>query len=66
MRWVWAWTWSPPAQGAYPTSRWAPGSTVIALVSPDGETYVRIGRDAGRSTDDPTLPAGWEIVEIDV
>jgi hypothetical protein len=42
-----------------------PGSTVIALVSPDGETYVRIGRDAGRSTDDPTLPAGWEIVEID-
>jgi hypothetical protein len=43
-----------------------PGSTVIALVSPDGETYVRIGRDAGRATDDPTLPTGWEIVEIDV
>ena len=43
-----------------------PGSAVIALGSPDGETYVRIGRDAGRSTDDPTLPTGWEIVEIEV
>lgn len=42
------------------------GSTVIALVSPDGDTYVRIGRDAGRTSDDPTLPAGWEIVEMDV
>ena len=43
-----------------------PGSTVIALVSPDGETYVRIGRDAGRATDEATLPTGWEITEIDV
>lgn len=46
--------------------RYDPGSTVIALVSPDGETYVRIGRDAGRATDEATLPTGWEIVEIDV
>lgn len=43
-----------------------PGSTVIGLVSPDGETYVRIGRDAGRATDEATLPTGWEVVEIDV
>lgn len=43
-----------------------PGSTVIALVSPDGETYVRIGRDAGRATDEATLPTGWAIDEIDV
>ncbi|MBT8213965.1 MAG: hypothetical protein KJP12_01990, partial [Acidimicrobiia bacterium] len=43
-----------------------PGSTVIALVSPEGDTYVRIGRDAGRTTDDPTVPTGWEIVEIEV
>mgnify|MGYP001824195772 CR=1 FL=1 len=43
-----------------------PGSTVIALVAPDGETYVRIGRDADRASDEPTLPIGWEIVEIDV
>lgn len=27
---------------------------------------MRIGRDAGRATDDATLPTGWEIVEIDV
>ena len=39
---------------------------MIALVSPDGDTYVRIGRDAGRASDEPTLPTGWEIVEIDV
>lgn len=45
---------------------YAPGSTVIALVSPEGETYVRIGRDAGRATDEATLPTGWAIDEIDV
>ena len=31
-----------------------------------GETYVRIGRDAGRATDEATLPTAWEVVEIDV
>ena len=41
-----------------------PGSAVIALVSPDGDTYVRIGRDADRTSDEPTMPTGWEIVEF--
>ncbi|MEZ5244543.1 MAG: hypothetical protein R2707_05540 [Acidimicrobiales bacterium] len=39
---------------------------MFALVSPEGETYVRIGRDAGRTTDEATLPTGWEVVEIDM
>lgn len=43
-----------------------PGSTVVALVSPEGDTYVRIGRDAGRTSDDPSLPTGWKIIEIEV
>ena len=42
-----------------------PGSTVVlALVSPDGETYVRIGHDAGRATGDAADRV--EVVEIDV
>jgi hypothetical protein len=43
-----------------------PGGVVVALVSPEDETYVRIGRDAGRASDDPSLPTGWQIVEIEV
>ena len=43
-----------------------PGSTVIALLSPEGDTYIRIGRDADRTTDNPTVPTGWEIIEIEV
>ena len=40
-----------------------PGSTLSLLVAPSGEIYVMVSRDAGRTTDDPTLPAEWEIVE---
>lgn len=39
------------------------GRTLTLLVSPEGEQYVRISRDAGRTTDDPTLPDGWELIE---
>jgi hypothetical protein len=39
------------------------GRTLTFLVSPEGEEYVRISRDAGRTTDTPTLPDGWSLVE---
>jgi hypothetical protein len=39
------------------------GRTFVALVSPALETYIRVSRDAGRSTDIPTLPAGWKLEE---
>lgn len=39
------------------------GRTLYVLVSPDNVPYVRITRDANRTSDDPTLPSGWRIVE---
>ena len=38
-------------------------STATLLVSPEGERYVLVSRDAGRTTDETTLPDGWELVE---
>jgi hypothetical protein len=39
-----------------------PGQTVTLLVSPGGERYVLVSRDADRTTDEPTIPAGWQLV----
>ncbi|MEM8490556.1 MAG: haloalkane dehalogenase [Pseudomonadota bacterium] len=39
------------------------GSTLTLLVSPTGDRYVRLTRDVGRSSDIPTLPAGWSLIE---
>ena len=39
------------------------GRTLKVLVSPDGEQYVRISRDAFRTVEEPTLPDGWSIVD---
>jgi hypothetical protein len=39
------------------------GSTLTLLISPEGDTYVMVSRDAGRATDEPTIPAGWRIEE---
>ena len=44
----------------------AVAATLLLAACGGGDTYVRIGRDAGRSSDAPTLPTGWEIVEIEV
>jgi pimeloyl-ACP methyl ester carboxylesterase len=38
-----------------------PGSALTLLISPGGDTYVMVSRDAGRATDDPTIPAGWRV-----
>jgi len=33
------------------------------LVAPSGDVYFRIGRDANRSSDQPTIPSLWRLVE---
>ncbi|MEO0435448.1 MAG: haloalkane dehalogenase [Pseudomonadota bacterium] len=39
------------------------GSTLYVLVAPSGDEYLRITRDAGRTSDTPSLPEGWSIRE---
>lgn len=41
----------------------APGTPILLLVSPEGDAYFRNGRDASRTEDDPTIPAGWRLVD---
>jgi len=38
------------------------GTTVPVLVSPEGEVYPLVSRDARRSTDEAPIPSGWKIV----
>ena len=40
------------------------GSTLVLLESPAGNLYFRIGRDADRTVDVPTIPEGWSLVEV--
>ena len=40
-----------------------PGSTLFVLVSPEGEAYFRITRDADLVTDVPAIPDDWQLVE---
>ena len=39
------------------------GSELVLLISPEGLVYFRIGRDADRTTDDPTIPDGWRLMD---
>ena len=39
---------------------WA-GTTVTTLTSPEGDRYVMVSRDFGRTTDTPTIPDGWTL-----
>lgn len=39
------------------------GRRLPVIVSPAGEAYVRISRDAGRVSDTPTIPDAWREVE---
>ncbi|MEQ8359002.1 MAG: hypothetical protein RH860_05900 [Cytophagales bacterium] len=39
------------------------GKTLYVLISPDGDEYVRISRDANRTTDIPIIPDTWLIEE---
>ncbi len=39
------------------------GRTLYILISPDGEEYIRISRDANRTIEVPIIPDTWELVE---
>jgi hypothetical protein len=39
------------------------GTTITVLFSPEGDPYVRIGRDANRTSDEPSIPNLWRLVE---
>jgi hypothetical protein len=39
------------------------GRVLSILISPDGDTYVLISRDADRTVEDPSIPVGWRIEE---
>jgi hypothetical protein len=39
------------------------GRSVTLLVSPDGEVFPRITRDANRTREEPTLPEKWRLIE---
>lgn len=43
--------------------RFDAGRTLFVLVSPGGEQFVRVSRDAGRTSDEPTIPDGWDLLE---
>ena len=40
------------------------GRNLVILLSPSGDPYVRISRDLNRPTDDPTIPSGWDLVDV--
>jgi len=39
------------------------GSTLVLLVSPEGLIYFRIGRDANRVSDQPSIPNLWQLLD---
>ncbi len=39
------------------------GSILVLLVAPSGDVYFRIGRNANRVSDQPTIPDLWRLVE---
>jgi hypothetical protein len=39
------------------------GSCMVLLVSPEGEVYFRVGRDANRVSDAPAIPNLWRLEE---
>jgi hypothetical protein len=39
------------------------GTTVPLLISPEGDVYPLVSRDAHRITDESPIPAGWRVVD---
>ena len=39
------------------------GTTVPLLISPDGDVYPLVSRDARQTTEDSPIPDGWQLVE---
>ena len=44
------------------TLTWHEDRALVILVSPEGDQYVRVSRDADRPTDWPTIPGDWRKV----
>lgn len=40
------------------------GKTIKLLISPKGEVFLRISRDAGRTRQIPKLPTKWQLVDL--
>jgi len=47
----------------YHTLIYNAGRTLHILTSPEGERYVRVSRDYGRTTDDPAIPDTWNLIQ---
>lgn len=47
----------------YHQVRFNAGRTIYVLISPEGEEYIRISRDANRTTDEAIIPSSWQIEE---
>ena len=52
--------------GKYHQVRFNAGRILTVLISPDGEEYVRVSRDANRATDIPLIPDTWQIEEREI
>ena len=39
------------------------GSCLVLLISPEGDVYFRVGRDANRVSDEPSIPNLWRLEE---
>ncbi|MEM1156508.1 MAG: hypothetical protein AAGI44_20415, partial [Pseudomonadota bacterium] len=50
----------------YHTLRFDEGTTVYVLVSPDGDQYIRVSRDQGRTSEEPTIPDGWQLIAYEL
>ena len=49
--------------GKYHEVTFDAGRTLSILISPDGEEFILISRDANRTTDIPIIPDDWQIEE---
>lgn len=47
----------------YHQVRFNAGKTIYVLIAPDGKEYIRVSRDANRTTDIPIIPDSWRIEE---
>ena len=52
--------------GKHHQVRFNAGRILTVLISPDGEEYVRVSRDANRATDIPLIPDTWQIEEREI
>lgn len=43
---------------------WCAGSSVAILTSPEGDRYIRVSRNAERTSDTPTIPDDWTLESL--